>query len=1227
MVRLQSLRRDFETAAMKEKEKVQEYLSRVSGIVHLMKSYGENMTNEHVVSKVLRSLTSKFDHVVAAIEESKDMKEYTFDELMGSLQAHEDRLNRSGEKIEERAFQAKTEYAKEKDQSSARRRGRGGSRGRGRGQSSGEGRDNKPQDGRKLFKCYYCKKPGHKEADCWKKEEDEAKGGQKSCAAEGESKLFLAQSSSNCDNGEVWYVDSGCSNHMSSTKSSFKDLNESLKSKVRVGDGKLLEVEGRGTVAVKTSGGKSKLIHNVQYVPSLAHNLLSVGQLVEAGYSVRFGANQCEISDAETHKPVLRIKMSTNRMFPVEFNKGSKALVVTGTEQAVLWHHRYGHLHSKGLKVLSTKEMVLGLPEVGEFEVCEGCLYGKQTRASFPTGKAWRASKILELLHADLCGPMSTSSLGGSKYFLLIIDDYSRFSWVYFLSEKSEAFERFKIFKIMVEKQSEEVIKCVRTDRGGEFVSKEFNSFCDEQGIRRELTAPYSPEQNGVAERKNRTIVEMARCMLKAKGLPDSFWSEAVATAVYVLNISPTRAVQDVTPFEAWRGKKPRVGHLRVFGCIAYALVNLRTKLEEKSEKFIFIGYSHQSKAYRLYNPTKKTVVISRNVEFNEKAQWEWKENSDDRRRGEKTVIFAEPQEVVHDTSSSSPSIPSSPSTPANNNVSPLPFPNLSQGSNSTSTSSSEVPSSRVRNLASIYDRLDAETCGFALMTAEPDCYEEAVKEEKWQEAMKEEMNAITKNATWSLVELPEGRNIIGLKWIFKTKLNADGSINRCKARLVAKGYAQVEGIDYEETFSPVARFETIRVVLALAAQWKLQVFQLDVKSAFLNGDLQEEVYVDQPQGFTKKGEEHKVFKLHKALYGLKQAPRAWYGKIDSFFAQNNFTRSENEPTLYVKRRDESEFLIVCLYVDDIIYLSSSSSMLTEFKESMMQQFEMTDLGRLKYFLGLEISQDESGIFMSQKKYATELLKKFNIRFEDGAKTPMNTGEKLQKEDGTGKGNEKEFRSLVGGLNYLTHSRPDIMYSVSMVSRFMHAPSKQHVGAAKRILKYIAGTLKKGVWYESVEDPKLSGFTDSDWAGSIDDRKSTSGSVFNLGSGAITWCSKKQDSIALSSAEAEYVAAGAAAKQAIWLRKLLKDLCFEQKGATELWCDNQSAIAMTKNPVYHARTKHIEIQHHYIRKLVTDEKIILRFCGTNCQSADLFTKALSSGKHQFFVEKIGVREL
>lgn len=473
------------------------------------------------------------------------------------------------------------------------------------------------------------------------------------------------------------------------------------------------------------------------------------------------------------------------------------------------------------------------------------------------------------------------------------------------------------------------------------------------------------------------------------------------------------------------------------------------------------------------------------------------------------------------------------------------------------------------------------------------------------------------------MVDLLEGKNVIGLKWVFRTKFNTDGSIQKHKARLVAKGYAQQEGIDFEETFSPVARFETVRVVLALAAQWKLDVFQLDVKSAFLNGDLQEEVFVEQPLGFVKNGEEGKVYKLQKALYGLKQAPRAWYTKIDSFFLQNQFERSENEPTLYVKKEGENGFIVVSLYVDDIIYFSSSQKLLNEFKASMMEKFEMTDLGLLQYFLGLEVND---GIFLYQRKYAEDLLKKFSMEKCETVKTPMNPNEKLQKEDGTGKADEKLFRSLVGGLNYLTHTRPDIAHRVSVVSRYMHFPTKQQLGATKRILKYVAGSARFGILYEHVSEFKLVSYTDSDWAGSLDDRKSTSGSVFSLGSGAITWSSKKQDTVALSSSEVEYVAAGAAAKQAVWLRKLLKDLCCEQEGATEIWCDNRSAIAMTKNPAFHARTKHIEVQHHFIRKLVSEETVALRFCSTNVQNADLFTKALAQAKHQFFMEKIGMYE-
>ncbi|CAH9095255.1 unnamed protein product [Cuscuta epithymum] len=485
-------------------------------------------------------------------------------------------------------------------------------------------------------------------------------------------------------------------------------------------------------------------------------------------------------------------------------------------------------------------------------------------------------------------------------------------------------------------------------------------------------------------------------------------------------------------------------------------------------------------------------------------------------------------------------------------------------------------------------------------------------------------MSVIEKNGTWELVSLPKEKKAIGLKWVYRTKYNPDGSISRHKARLVVKGYAQQEGIDYEETFSPVARFETVRVVLALAAQWRLPVFQLDVKSAFLNGELQEEVFVEQPQGFEKKNEPEKVYKLKKALYGLKQAPRAWYSKIDSFFIAGGFTRSDNEPTLYIKKQGMDQFIVVCLYVDDIVYFSSSESMLADFKNSMKQRFEMTDLGVLQYFLGLEVKQKKEGTFLCQRKYAMDLLKRFHMENCEIAKTPMNTNEKLQKCDGTEKANERLFRSLVGGLNYLTHTRPDIAHSVSVVSRYMHCPTKQHFGAAKRILRYVAGTLEFGVWYESVKHFKLRGYTDSDWAGCIDDRKSTSGSVFDLGSGAITWSSKKQDTVALSTSEAEYIAAGAAAKQALWLRKLLKDLCCEQQEIPEIWCDNMSTIAMAKNPSFHARTKHIDVQHHFIRKLVAEEKIALQYCGTEFQNADLFTKALPQAKHQFFMKRIGM---
>lgn len=338
-------------------------------------------------------------------------------------------------------------------------------------------------------------------------------------------------------------------------------------------------------------------------------------------------------------------------------------------------------------------------------------------------------------------------------------------------------------------------------------------------------------------------------------------------------------------------------------------------------------------------------------------------------------------------------------------------------------------------------------------------------------------------NHTWKLVELPEGKQAVGLKWIFKSKYDADGVLLKRKARLVAKGYSQREGVDFDEVFAPVARMETIRILLALGAHKGWPIYQLDVKSAFLNGDLQEEVYVSQPQGFVVQGEEMKVYKLSKALYGLRQAPRAWYSKVHKCFIDLGFERSSNEPTLYTKHQGHAHILLLCIYVDDIVYMGSSQEMLLDFKGTMMKVFEMSDLGLLRYFLGLEVKQGKDSVFVSQKKYAENFLCKYNMLACKSVPSPMNPNEKLSLGDGSGDADAKIYRKMVGSLLYLTHTRPDLMYSVSVVSRYMHHPSMHHLGAVKRIMHHIANTIDFGLLYERIDHLKLNGYTDSDWGG------------------------------------------------------------------------------------------------------------------------------------------------
>jgi hypothetical protein len=399
----------------------------------------------------------------------------------------------------------------------------------------------------------------------------------------------------------------------------------------------------------------------------------------------------------------------------------------------------------------------------------------------------------------------------------------------------------------------------------------------------------------------------------------------------------------------------------------------------------------------------------------------------------------------------------------------------------------------------------------------------------------------------------------------------------------------------------------------------------MDVKSAFLNGVLKEEVYVEQPLGYEKKGEEHKVCKLKKALYGLKQAPRAWYSRIDSYLLDNEFDKCEGEPTVYIKEKD-GKILIVVLYVDDVIFTGNDDQLIKNFKSVMKEEFEMTDMGFLRYFLGIEVDQNEKGIFISQARYVNQVLSRFNMQECKAAITPTVMGLKLSREDSSKDFDPSLYKSIVGSLMYLTATRPDIMYAVSLISRFMERPKEAHWQAAKRILRYVKGTKMFGILYNVSEHSDLVGYTDSDWAGSVDDRKSTSGYVFHMGSGAISWASKKQSIVALSTAEAEYVAATAAACQAVWMRRMLRSLGQEQAKATVIFCDNSSAIALSKNSVFHKRTKHIDTRFHYIRELVNNGEIVLEHCRTQEQVADILTKPLDQKSFEFLRKCLGMTE-
>ena len=1047
-----------------------------------------------------------------------------------------------------------------------------------------------------------------------------------------------------------WYLDSGATHHVSGDPEVFSAINRTNGAQVRSAGGQTHSVSGVGDVDFRFLSGEIKTIPSVLYTPGITKNLLSVGSLTDQQKTLVFRHNGCFVVDNATQRiEAFAEREHTRGLYKLQatsFNLRPEINTLQLHSQATLWHKRLGHFHARGMQRMLQSGAVRGMPS---FKIptshCTGCHLGKHAKTKMPKAATYHAKKILELVHSDVCGPFKICSIGGARYFLTFVDDFSRKTWIYFLSHKSQVLEKFKHLVRMLKTSTGRNISALRTDNGGEYISTAFRDFCSSQGIVRELTPPHTPQRNGIAERRNRSILDITRCLLLDKQLPGHLWAEAVKAAVDILNLRSTKRHPTKTPTELFSGKKPSISHLRIFGSPAFAHIPKpsRTKLDPRSEQCILLSFDETVKAYRCYRPSTRKIFVSRDIAINEDnissplhitppLSTSITADVAAPTRTEESWTLPPPQKPA-----TSPTVQTD--RPFLDDPTPLSPPAQTLGESSSThthdTSPTTLPppptaplrrSDRIRKFprhlqdfaASL--ELDATVSSQEFPT-EPLTYQQAHNDYNWKTAMEAEIASINNNSTWTLVELPPGKKAISSRWIYKLKPGSKGSSPRYKARLVARGFEQKDGIDFFDTFAPVVRWETIRILLAIATHLNWPVHQLDVLTAFLNGILQEDVYMNQPLGFVQKGAERLVCKLHKSLYGLRQSPRAWYARLHTALLAWGLTQSHSDPNLYFSHVGNHTIALL-VYVDDILITGSHFTLIAQLKQHLHNNFKTNDLGPIHRYLGVQFDRTPTGLRMHQTDYALSILHLFNMESCSPSHTPLPEGLSLSKDSATPPVDATLYRMLVGKLLFLTKTRPDITHAVSVVSRFMQSPQEAHLQAAKHVLRYVRRYPDLGLFFKQGEENLLHGYTDADYGQDVDDRISVGAYIFFLGSSPISWNSKKQSTTSRSSCESEYRALAQCSCEAVWIRRLLEELKILDNQPTHIFCDNQSSIKLSHNPVFHERSKHFEIDCHFTRQKVEDNSIKVEYISSQEQPADLLTKPLGRVKFETCRQKL-----
>ena len=1019
-----------------------------------------------------------------------------------------------------------------------------------------------------------------------------------------------------------------------------------------------------------------------------------------------------------------------------------KLVMLTGVQN--LWHARFGHMSHKNMQRLIREELATGIPgaaltsaRAARAEPCDPCDAGKQHRVSHPESpeKLW-STQPMELVHMDLMGPFNVP--GQLKYILCILDDHSRLSVVVPTATKQEATAQAIVQLKLLSTQSGLPVKRIRTDNGTEFCNQTMQAYTDANGILHEHSAPYTPEQNGRAERLNRTLLEKARALTTQAQLDKRWWYEAVRTASYLRNRSPGSNMS-ATPYQLFTGKVPDVSHLRVYGCRVSVKLSDRErawKLSPLATPGIFLGYGTAANTYKVFIPSLNKTVWSPNVRFYEteflpdlvknheaSRQEEWavpapaaqaaapvpapaaqaaafspagpaSAPADPAPGAAMDPASASEEEEFHDVSDEEPDhdplpaylpvpmILSTSPAPAQadptrairrssrvrsapvryGSSTPVPAPapvpasapvpakavEVADSSTMATAQASVIPTNHptapslplpdISGMEEFVEVADMGTTA-ALLTAidgknskgiqVPKSYKEAMnspQKDEWMLAMAEEMTAIRSNGTYEQCRAPKGAKPIPVMWLYSLKAAADGSVQRFKARLVVVGSRQEEGTDYGEVFAPTSKHSTLRMLLAQVAKHDLELEQLDVKTAFLNGVLEEEVYVLPAPGYTD--EPGMVWKLKRSLYGLKQAPRVWHQTLELELEKLGFSATEADPSFYVGTV-EGRKVYLLVYVDDMLVAAKTVRATVAVKVLVANLFDIRDLGPAAQFLGMVITRDRKNrtVTLSSAAYAAEILERFGMQDCRPRFTPIDKGVVLlPAKDSNDLLDTKRYpyAAVIGSLLYLSAcTRPDLTCAVNYLARYMAKPTKVAWDAAMSVLRYLKRTERVELLFGKDSAVGLVGYCDADHATDVATRRSTTGYVFLLDGGAVSWASKLQVTVAVSTAEAEYMACSNAVKEALWLRRLIS--VFEPvDGPVQLRTDNQAALSLTKNPVMSAKSKHIDVQMHFAREHVLRGNVEFTYLPTAEMPADFLTKSVEKDKHRFCAVSVGL---